>query len=60
MTTLLHFWHDEEARDRDRIWRSLAVGGFSVVIVADSVNSIGTSVKGLFADITSSRQRPGK
>jgi pilus assembly protein Flp/PilA len=57
MTTLLRFWHDEEAATA--IEYAIIAVGVSVVIVA-TVNSIGTSVKGLFTNVSASLGNAGK
>lgn len=57
MATLLRFWRDEEAATA--IEYALIAVGVSVVIVA-TVNSIGTSVKGLFTNVSTSLGNAGK
>lgn len=49
MSVLLQFWRDEEGATA--IEYAIIAGGISVVIVA-SVNSIGSSVKGLFNNVS--------
>jgi pilus assembly protein Flp/PilA len=57
MSILMRFWRDEEAATA--IEYALIAVGISVVIVA-AVNSIGTSVKGLFTNVSSSLGNAGK
>ncbi|HEY1542212.1 MAG TPA: Flp family type IVb pilin [Xanthobacteraceae bacterium] len=57
MSVLLQFWHDEEGATA--IEYAIIAAGISVVIVA-SVNSIGTSVKGLFNNVSTGLSNVGK
>jgi pilus assembly protein Flp/PilA len=57
MSILLRFWRDEEAATA--IEYAIIAVGISVVIVA-AVNSIGTSVKGLYTNVSSSLGNAGK
>jgi pilus assembly protein Flp/PilA len=57
MSILLRFWRDEAAATA--IEYAIIAVGVSVVIVA-TVNSIGTSVKGLFTNVSTSLGNAGK
>jgi pilus assembly protein Flp/PilA len=57
MSVLLQFWHDEEGATA--IEYAIIAAGISVVIVA-SVNSIGTSVKGLFNNVSTGLSNVGQ
>jgi len=57
MSILLRFWRDETATTA--IEYALIAAGISVVIVA-SVNSVGTSVKGMFTNVSTSLANMGK
>ncbi len=57
MSILMRFWHDEEAATA--IEYAIIAVGISVVIVT-AVNSIGTSVKGLYTNVSSSLGNAGK
>lgn len=57
MSVLLRFWQDEEAATA--IEYAIIAAGISVVIVA-SVNSIGTSVKGLFTNVSTGLSNVGQ
>ena len=57
MSILLLFWHDEQAATA--IEYAIIAVGVSVVIVA-TVNSIGTSVKGLYTNVSASLGNAGK
>jgi pilus assembly protein Flp/PilA len=57
MSVLLRFWHDEEGATA--IEYAIIAVGVSVVIVA-SVNAIGTSVKGLYNNVSTGLGNVGK
>jgi pilus assembly protein Flp/PilA len=57
MSHLIRFWRDEAATTA--IEYGLIAFGISVVIVA-SVNAIGTSVKGLYTNVSSNLANAGK
>jgi pilus assembly protein Flp/PilA len=57
MSVLLRFWRDEEAATA--IEYAIIAVGVSVVIVA-SVNAIGTSVKGLYNNVSTGLGNVGK
>ena len=57
MSAVLRFWRDEAATTA--IEYALIAAGISVVIVA-SVNSVGTSVKGMFTNVSTSLANMGK
>jgi pilus assembly protein Flp/PilA len=57
MSILLRFWRDEAAATA--IEYAIIAAGVSVVIVA-TVNSIGSSVKGLFTNVSTSLGNAGK
>ena len=57
MSALIRFWHDEEAATA--IEYAIIAVSVSVVIVA-TVNAIGTSVKGLYTNVSTSLGNAGK
>jgi len=57
MSTLLRFWHDEEGATA--IEYAVIAVGVSVVIVA-SVNSIGSSLKGLYNNVSTGLSNVGQ
>ena len=57
MSTVMRFWRDETAATA--IEYALIAVGISVVIVT-AVNSIGTSVKGLFTNVSTGLSNVGK
>jgi pilus assembly protein Flp/PilA len=57
MSALLQFWHDENGTTA--IEYALIAAGISVVIVA-SVNAIGTSVKGLYNNVSTGLANVGQ
>ncbi len=57
MSILMRFWRDEAATTA--IEYALIAAGISIVIVA-AVNSIGTSVKGLFTNVSTNLATAGQ